>query len=157
MRIVAVSDTHGKIDRLEAVLRQQPRADYFLHLGDVYFDVVEARMSYPNRNIICVAGNGDYGSDLPLEDELVTCGKRIFYTHGHRYFVKSGYGRIIQEAQKRGADILLFGHTHVAYTAYENGLYIMNPGSLGHPEDGRPTYGVIDITAAGIVTNIAEV
>jgi putative phosphoesterase len=156
LRIVVVSDTHGKTARLEEVILQQAKADYFIHLGDCVGDVEEAKFDFPGKMFLNVPGNCDFASPLPVEDEFVVCGKRIFYTHGHKYYVKSGYSRIIHEAVTRHADILLFGHTHAAYTAYENGLYIMNPGSLSHPHTGMPTYGVIDITPAGIVTNIVE-
>ncbi len=49
-------------------------------------------------------------------------------------------------------DILLFGHTHVPYTAYDDGMYIMNPGSIGY----TGTYGIVDITPSGIMTNIIK-
>jgi putative phosphoesterase len=152
-----ISDTHGNASKLEDVILQQPKADCFLHLGDGEWDVDEAKTEFPDRNFLDVAGNCDFASSLPIENELVICGKRIFYTHGHRYYVKSGNSRIISEAIKRRADILLFGHTHRAFTSYEDGLYILNPGSLGHPDNGRPTYGIVDITPAGIFTSIVEV
>ncbi len=113
--------------------------------------------AFPHKQFLIVAGNNDYSSEFPTESETVLAGKRIFYAHGHTYYVKFGISNIIGEAKRRKADILLFGHTHFAYTSYEDGLYIMNPGSVGHPAQGRPTYGVVDITGAGIVTYIVEV
>jgi len=157
LRIVVVSDTHGKISKFEDVILQQPKADYFIHLGDGEGDVDEVRFEFPALKFLNVSGNCDFASVLPNENELVVCGKRIFYTHGNRYFVKSGIWSIVDEAMKRRADIALFGHTHQAMTSYERGIYIMNPGSLGYPEEGRPTYGIVDITGAGIVTNVVEV
>lgn len=157
MRIIVVSDTHGNYSKLEDVLFQQPRADYFIHLGDGEREFDEVQGYHQNIKFLSVAGNCDFASSLPKDAEIVLCEKRIYFTHGHKYGVKSGYGRVICEALRRNADILLFGHTHVAMTAYENGLYIMNPGSLGHPQESNATYGIIDITKAGIVTNIVEV
>ncbi len=52
------------------------------------------------------------------------------------------------------AYVLLFGHTHNAVTEYEDGLYIMNPGSLS---GSTGTYGTLDIVPAGIVTNIVHI
>ena len=46
----------------------------------------------------------------------------------------------------------LFGHTHNQYTEYLDGLYIMNPGSVGMNGD----YGVIDITPKGDIMLIKE-
>ena len=68
------------------------------------------------------------------------------------YNVKFGYENIIAEAKRRNADIVLFGHTHNQYTEYLDGLYIMNPGSVGMNGD----YGVIDITPKGDIMLIKE-
>lgn len=38
-------------------------------------------------------------------------------------------------------------------TDYDDGLYVMNPGSL---RGAYATYGILDITEAGIVTNIVK-
>lgn len=157
LRIVVVSDTHGNFARLDDVVLEQPRADLFIHLGDGEEDVDEVKHLHPGKKFLAVAGNCDFASHLPFDGETVMCGKRIFYTHGHRYSVKSGLTSVIAQAKSRGADVLLFGHTHQPLTSYEDGLYLLNPGSLGHPPDGRATYGYIDITDAGIVTGVAEV
>lgn len=157
MRIVVISDTHGDLSGFERVVAQQPKADFFIHLGDCERDIENVKLIFPNKKFLSVSGNCDFGSTTPPEAETVVCGKRIFYTHGHTYYVKSGDTFVIKEAKRRQADILLFGHTHLPLTSYEDGLYIMNPGSIGHPAQGKPTYGVIDITGAGIVLNIAEV
>lgn len=157
MRIVVVSDTHGALSAFERVIVQQPRAELFIHLGDNERDVDNVKAVFPDKQILSVSGNCDFGSITPPEGETVVCGKRIFYTHGHTYHVKYGYSSVIGEARRRQADILLFGHTHLSFTSYEDGLYIMNPGSLGHPRDGGPSYGIIDITKSGIVLNVVEV
>jgi phosphoesterase, MJ0936 family len=157
MRIIVISDTHGDLSGFERAVDQQPKADLFIHLGDCERDLDQVKPLFPDKRFLSVAGNCDFGSDTPTESETIARGRRIFFTHGHPYHVKFGYASAIGEARRRGADILLFGHTHLPYTAYEDGLYIMNPGSLGHPRDGHPTYGIVDITDAGIVLNIAEV
>lgn len=156
LRVVVVSDTHGRIARLETAMRQQPRAALYIHLGDGEWDLAEIRGMYPGRRFLAVAGNCDFGSGLPDRGETELGGKRIFFTHGHAFYVKSGLSRVVDEAVTRGADILLFGHTHVPLTEYRDGLYILNPGSLGSPRDGVPTYGVVDITPAGVAAHIVE-
>ena len=59
------------------------------------------------------------------------------------YNVKSGYTRISYAAMEADADILLFGHTHIAHRDTGLGMEIMNPGSIGMGI--RPSYGVIKI------------
>ena len=43
----------------------------------------------------------------------IVAGVLFFYTHGHHYGVKRGSERLAQCAGDRGADVALFGHTHV--------------------------------------------
>lgn len=61
-------------------------------------------------------------------------------THGHAFSVKSGYQEICREASGQGADIVLFGHTHLPLLEYiekgtirgvDRNLVLFNPGSLG--------------------------
>lgn len=67
-------------------------------------------------------------------------------------------GHIKSTAVKNGCDIVLYGHTHARCNLYEDGLYIMNPGSASCPRDGnKPSYGIIDIVPAGISMNIADI
>ena len=57
-------------------------------------------------------------------------------------------------AQEADAKIVLFGHTHTPYNEYVNGIYILNPGSI---KGYYGTYGTIDISKSGIVTNIIQI
>lgn len=155
MRIVVFSDSHGNFRALLKAVRQQPEADCFIFLGDGLGDLKLAETEAPGK-YYSVPGNCDFGAAPPYEAELELGGKRLFFTHGHRYFVKGGLTRIEEEAKRRGADILLFGHTHKALCEYRGGMYIMNPGSIGMPDSGRATYGIIDITPAGVAAHIAE-
>ena len=95
-----------------------------------------------------------HGNTVSLAD---FAGKKIFLTHGADLGVKYSIGPAVSEARKFGADILLYGHTHIAYVGYEDGLYIMNPGSCARPRKGAPSYGVIDITKAGIHMHTVEI
>ena len=153
MRILVTSDTHGDPASLRRAILAQHKADILIHLGDGGDDVERVRFSFPNKTILQVRGNCDWGSSVPESGEYTAEGKKIFYTHGHNYGVKSGDYTIISEARSRKADILLFGHTHQSREDYEEGLYIMNPGRLSGWE---PTYGIIDITEQGIVLNVMK-
>lgn len=153
MRILVTSDTHGDSGSLRRAILAQPKADIVIHLGDGGDDVEKVRFSFPNKTFLQVRGNCDWGSAVPTAGEYTAQGKKIFYTHGHNYGVKSGDYTIISEARSRKADILLFGHTHQPREDYEDGLYIMNPGRLSGWE---PTYGIIDITEQGIVLNVMK-
>jgi putative phosphoesterase len=153
MRILVVSDTHRDSYSFRQAILQQPKAEVVIHLGDGADEAQEMKESFPEKMFLMVRGNCDWGSALPNVGDFQADGKHIFYTHGHIFNVKYGMYNIISEARARKANILLFGHTHNAFTDYEDGLYIMNPGSLS---GAGGTYGIIDITKAGIVTNIIK-
>lgn len=154
MRILVVSDTHRDIAALRRVLLTQRKAEVVIHLGDGEEEARVLRASFPEKMFLQVRGNCDWGSELPLSDQITLMGRRIFFTHGHAYRVKYGYYEVTAAARERKADILLFGHTHTPLEEYEDGLYILNPGSLSGAEG---TYGYVDITKAGIVTNIVHI
>ena len=153
MRIVVLSDSHKNVGRLfAAVERHLDKADLYIFLGDGEDDFDAVIDAYPHIKYERVCGNCDWYSNYPDKMEIEFAGKRIFFSHGHPYNVKFGYENIIAEAKRRNADIVLFGHTHNQYTEYLDGLYIMNPGSVGMNGD----YGVIDITPKGDIMLIKE-
>jgi hypothetical protein len=154
LRILVVSDTHRDRGALLRAVLRHPEAGVVIHLGDGAEEAAEMGRRFPKKRFLQVRGNCDWGSTLPDEGLATLAGRRIFYTHGHIYRVKYSLEEAKSAARQHKADVLLFGHTHVPLTAYENGLYLMNPGSLqGH----GGTYGTLDITPAGIVTNIVKI
>ena len=83
-------------------------------------------------------------------------GVKIFFCHGHTRMVGSGTGLLEQAAREAGCKIALFGHTHVSCCRYQEGLYVMNPGSPAQPRDGRRSYGIIDITPSGTLPYVVK-
>jgi putative phosphoesterase len=151
LRVIVFSDSHGNAGILREIARSQPDAEVFIHLGDGEREFDSLRESYPDKILRSVRGNGDWSSTSKLMDTLVLEKKRILFVHGHTFRAKQSSDMILAEAQLMGADIALYGHTHVAMTDYVDGIYLLNPGSVSLPRHGNPTYGVIDITDAGIV------
>ena len=143
MKILIVSDTHGRNGNLEeAVMRETP-FDYLIHCGDVegqeYY--IEALAECP---CYIVSGNNDFFSDLPREEEICLGGKRIFVTHGHYLGVSLDPGRLVEEAAYRGCDVAIFGHIHRPVMERHGEVLLLNPGSLSYPRQrGRqPSYMV---------------
>lgn len=151
MRIVVLSDSHGDVSNVNRILMSQSKAEVVLFCGDGGDDIEAARLNFPEKMFISVKGNCDWGKTLPITEFFTAEGKKIMLTHGHTYNVKFTYSEVIQAAKSNRCDILLFGHTHSSFTDYDDGLYIMNPGSA---HGYNATYGIIDITPRGIVTNI---
>lgn len=157
-RAVVFSDSHGDYDALERIMeRHKDNAQLFIHLGDGEQELEYLRFVYPEKKILFVRGNCDRYSTAPDYDLVDFYGKRIFFTHGAYLGVKQGTDTAIAEAQKHGADILLFGHSHIVVVEKEGELYIMNPGSCSRPRNGAPSYGVIDFTESGIYMYTANI
>ncbi len=155
MRILVVSDTHGDLNRLISAVNAQPKAEVIVHCGDGDEQVQYLKENYRDKMIVGVRGNCDWSSFLPAVETLRICGKTIFVTHGHLYNAKTGLYQIVSAAREQKADILLFGHTHIPLSSYDDGLYILNPGSC---HGYFASYGYIDITPQGeIVTNTVRI
>ena len=154
LRILVVSDTHRDAAALRRAILSQPAAQAVIHLGDGIDEAEEIKPEFPEKMFLMARGNCDWGCHQPWEGVAEFSGKRIFYTHGYTYNVKYGTYEVKAAARDRKADVLLFGHTHEAFTDYDGGLYVMNPGSLN---GSAGTYGTVDITPAGIVLNIVPI
>ena len=152
MKILIVSDTHGRDWGLEEAIEKEAPFDMLVHCGDV-----EGREFYVEAMAGCpcciVAGNNDFFSDLPREDEFKVAGKRVFVTHGHYYGIYGGTDGIIQAAKNRGCEIVLYGHTHLPEIKEENGILAVNPGSLTLPRQsgGKKSYAVMTTDGRGSI------
>ena len=155
MKFLVISDTHGRSDRLSRLLVRHRDVDGIFFLGDGLAEVEAAAIGGSLPTVFSVRGNCDpltspYGC---LRDEEMTVtlgGHRILLLHGHTVGVKGGLGGAIALAHRREASILLFGHTHLPHASYlpegEGGpLWLFNPGSLGRPADGAPSYGLLTL------------
>ena len=167
MKILVLSDTHGRKNRILDVLDIHPRYDALLFLGDGLRDL--DTLDEPVLGLAAVRGNCDglsflgLGGGVPTERTLCLDGFKIFMTHGHAYSVKSGRERLLAHAAALDADIVLYGHTHVAEEKYypegseiggltlKKGIYLFNPGSLGEPRGAAPTYGLIQIKNGSVL------
>ena len=158
MKIIVVSDSHGNIRNLTKVLCEY-HADLYIHLGDGERELDSICRQYPEKNVYHVLGNCDMAS---LSDsELLLCPDDknvIFAVHGHRIGVKFSLVELKKAARRKGANIVLYGHTHCRYCNYEDGMYIINPGSVSIPRDGnKPSFAVIELLPTGILTNIVDI
>jgi putative phosphoesterase len=166
MTLLVLSDSHGRPDRIEEVIRRA-RPDGILFAGDGLRDLTRVDIPVP---VWAVAGNCDWLSSPlivnggvlePNTEELISVeGVRILLMHGHKYDVKSGLTRAIYRALELEADVLVYGHTHlpVEYTlrpddprlelSLKKPLTLFNPGSIG---DRDGSFGTITIRGGQIL------
>lgn len=136
MRVLVVSDDHGSGRNLRRVAALEGKLDLVLHLGDSGVEEAELSSIFdcPAR---MVSGNCDYFSVLPKSLLLELAGHRVFLTHGHLYDVKWGLTKLSYAAEEAGADLVLFGHTHVPLIETYGKQTILNPGSIAQPRQSN--------------------
>lgn len=150
MKILIVSDTHRKHENLIKVLSRVQPIDLLIHLGDA-----EGAEDYIGELAGCpleiVAGNNDFFSSIPRENELQIGKYKVLMTHGHYYNVNVGIADLQRDAAARGFDIVMFGHTHRPIIDYAKHIIALNPGSLSYPrqEGKRPSCIQMDIDKRG--------
>ena len=93
-----------------------------------------------------VAGNNDFFSDLPREEEIELDGNKVLVTHGNYYGVSMDISGVAEEAKSRDCDAVFFGHTHKPVIEEIDGVLAINPGSLSYPrQHGRkPSYVILE-------------
>lgn len=150
MKILIVSDTHGRDTTLKHLLEQVKPIDMLIHCGDVEGseDYIRSLAQCP---VHIVAGNNDFFCDLPREEEFLIGKYRVLLTHGHYYYITMGTQMIKEDAKARGFDIVMFGHTHRPYLEQDKGIVVLNPGSLSFPrQEGRkPSFIIMDLDRKG--------
>ncbi len=157
MRITVLSDSHRRGNRVRRILEERQDSDHIFFLGDVVTDIEDLQAKFPAKTFYIVSGNCDPFSLLPSSGIEQLAGRRIFYTHGHVFGVKHGIGQLLHAAKAANCEIALYGHTHIPQIVYEDGLYLVNPGSCGAPRDGKATYAVIDLEPSGIMPILVEI
>ena len=141
MKLLILSDSHGRADNLEAALARHRDASAVLFLGDGIRDL--PCTSAPP--IYAVRGNCDVYARFdttPLPDERLECfaGRRLLALHGHTRAAKSGIVRLVDAAMEQDADIVCFGHTHAPLAQYIPAGEIFRGGRAfaGLPGPRRP-------------------
>ena len=160
MRVVVLSDTHAP-RRWKAcpprVAEHLRGADLILHAGDVCTATVLVELAQ-YAPVVAVAGNND-GPDVAdcgatPTAELDLDGLRVAMLHDSG----PAAGRLARMRRTfPGADLVVFGHSHIPLDQAGNGLRIFNPGS---PTDRRRqphgTLGVLRIES-GVLAEAAIV
>lgn len=200
MKVGIISDIHGNIKALEAVLQElkSKNIEKIIVLGDLIGgapmseEVVQKIMEIKD-NLIIVKGNREkhmieglpeyihdekvkvtqeqlnahkhlkdelsnkskeFLHNLPRELECELEGKKIYVSHypldkkgNFRKHIKKPNAQENEEMfSEIGADIYLYGHTHIENYNERNGKIYINPGALGCPgkTDCAP-YGILNI------------
>ena len=91
-----------------------------------------------------VRGNLDMDVSIPKFLVIEVSGRKLFLAHGNLHNVNEENRTIAIAAKSAGAEAALFGHTHAPYCSQSDGIFLLNPGSIGRSRsDAGPTFAVL--------------
>ncbi|TCP32147.1 hypothetical protein EV207_101123 [Scopulibacillus darangshiensis] len=143
MKVLITSDSHGLTDELlMLVKRHGHETDALIHCGDSELPADAEEM----KPFFAVNGNCDFSGGYP-NDFVKEIGPVTFLvTHGHLYNVKMTVMNLMYKAEEVGANIVCFGHSHIAGSFKEDNRIFINPGSLRLPRNSvEKTYVICEI------------
>lgn len=145
MKLLVISDTHGRIGPIADIIDRMDDIDMLVHLGD-YDEDAKILAEQFGLDYICVPGNMD-GCMRTEEGEkiLATEYGRVLLTHGHLRGAGGGTDRLIYAALEKDCKAVFFGHTHRSlFEESPEGVTALNPGSCSMPRDGNPpSYAIV--------------
>ena len=144
MKVVVVSDNHGRLEPIEKILELHRDADLFIHCGDSEFP--------PDflQGYVCVRGNNDYYCGFPDQKIIEMGGHRMLIVHGHHHLYLGRLDVLQSKAIRQGCDFVFYGHTHIFSVQERDGVVMINPGALSRNRDGTPpSYAVVTIDEDG--------
>lgn len=151
MRVLILSDTHGRVDARIAGLARD--CDAVVHGGDVgSADVLDAL----GVHVIAVRGNNDVAAKwpaagharlaaLPAQATLDLPGGRLVVVHGDRWPPRGRHTALRRAfADARG---VVYGHSHRLAIDVETLPWVLNPGAAGQARTyGGPSCLLLDAT-----------
>jgi putative phosphoesterase len=124
-----VSDTHGYLDpRVPGLLQG---VDHILHAGDIGDAAIIEELS-SIAPVTTVRGNNDRtgaASQFPEEVTLELAGRTLYLTHQVR--VPKGPEDANRLYSGAGIDVVVFGHSHIAFQETLGTVLFFNPGAAG--------------------------
>ncbi|WP_217586888.1 metallophosphoesterase family protein [Lentibacillus saliphilus] len=128
MNVLIVSDSHGLTTELEDI-KQRHHCSTMIHCGDTELGMDAEQL----EGFIKVGGNCDFDARYPLDHTVDIGGLTFYITHGHLHRVNSGLLPLAYKSQEKSAQIVCYGHTHVAGAEMVGNQLFINPGSIKQP------------------------
>ncbi len=146
-----LSDNHG--ENYQVIEETLCDCDAILHAGDVGKIEILRSLNSLSIPLYVATGNNDNASVCKLSKKykMLTfdIGLRVLLTHNpgaySPYILDDPPNRILDKINEFKPHIFVFGHWHVRYAEYHNGIFCFNPGSVTkkYSRDGRPGFAKI--------------
>ncbi len=93
-----------------------------------------------------IRGNCDF--EKYREEEHITIeGKKWLLMHGHQVYNANNLYDVAYYAEEQNADVVCYGHTHIAVFEKIGNILVVNPGSFARSRSSLPnSYMTIDTT-----------
>ncbi len=141
MKIVVVSDTHGNSVSLSKIINDESPFNFLFHCGDGIDDIERVNIK-PDIRVLGVSGNMDAYSSSRFASHAVSDidGRRFLILHGNIERAHDDLLGVLMAGRERGADIVVFGHTHRPFLSDADRPILFNPGPALNGQ-----YGIITI------------
>ena len=145
MLIAVVADTHGDTNKIYQHLKQK-NPDMLMFAGDYYRDGEKIAQALQIK-YYGVRGNCDRSEPRARDEEIIMIMEKRFYIlHGHQYGVKQSMSSLYYRTQEVNAEVVIYGHTHIAHLEQIDNIWMINPGSASRPRlDSRSSYVLIEV------------
>ena len=147
MKILIISDTHGKLSKFREIYKNLNDIDLIVHCGDYAKDAISIGDEL-GKDVFFVKGNCDGSNTSDDFKILKTEFGNIFVTHGHMLNIRNDYQKLCYKALENNCKAVFFGHSHIPCFEESDGLYLVNPGSLTLPKDNtNGSYAIVHTSA----------
>ncbi|GAY73174.1 YfcE family phosphodiesterase [Lentilactobacillus kosonis] len=152
-KVLVVSDSHGDQKILRTIWTKfNDQVECFFHCGDSEL----SKDSDLIHKYLLVKGNMDF-EDFPIERTISVGDTKVYQTHGHLKGVNFNILNLLLTAESMDAGIALFGHTHELMCTTDNGVLLVNPGSISQPRGDFASIGgtfcTIDINNSDFIVD----
>lgn len=148
MLVAVLSDTHLRVGQSLPTLVWQHLVNVglILHAGDLTHRGILEELACL-APVYAVRGNCDHW-DVSLPDrDIVECeGVKIGLIHGDSGRERSTQERAYAAFKDSMVDLIVFGHSHIPFMEYKNGILMFNPGSpTDKRRQSRYSFGLLEI------------
>ena len=160
MKIMVISDIHGKLPALEQALDIYRKGKFqkLFILGDImyhgprnpipegYDPAGVAELLNPlKEDILAIRGNCDSEVDQMLLEFPVMADSAQFAGENRRFVLTHGHLDSSRVLAPLKGEVRLSGHTHIPVLEMQDGVCYFNPGSVSLPKGGfAPSFGIIE-------------
>ena len=148
--IAIFSDTHSSDghDLEGEALTAAREADTVVHAGDFTTEAALEAFRDECDRLYAVHGNADSAAvrdRLPTARVVEAGGVRVAVTHRR----DGGEMGLAMFGRSRGADVVVFGHSHRPTVVETDDVILLNPGSHADPRGNRPGFAVLEAREDG--------